>query len=167
MRKLLLFSIAVSILFFVILDAQEIPYDKRVSSFDEIPVVENNRVTILMKDMKRISGNFLIYEMNTVTVRDDIDELHSITVDAISHFRIEYDRSRRALRAGMWGGIIGLFAGIPLGAYQVNQRGDDESVSDAFIYIGSSLGAGIAGGLLGTGIGLATTPGDVVYKIER
>jgi hypothetical protein len=160
------FIILLPAVFFMQAGAQEIPYDKRVRSFDEIPVVEDNRITILTSDMKRIQGNFLTYEMNVVSVRDDAAEVHTIAADEISHLRIEYDRSRRALRTGMWGGIIGLFAGIPIGAHQVNQRSDDESVSDAFIYIGSSIGAGIIGGLIGTGIGLAITPGDVVYKIE-
>jgi hypothetical protein len=165
-RIIVHFIILLTVVFCIQADAQEIPYDKRVRSFDEIPVAENNRITILTGDMKRIQGNFLAYETNAVTVRDDAAKLHTIAAGEISYLRIEFDRSRRALRTGMWGGIIGLFAGIPIGAHQVNQRSDDESVSDAFIYIGSSLGAGIIGGLIGTGIGLAITPGDVVYKIE-
>lgn len=160
-------ALAIPVFLFTMLEAQEIPYDKRVGSFNEIPVLENDRVTILLKDMQRISGHFIVYEVNTVTVRDDAGELRSISDTNIGYCRIEYDRSRKALRFGMWGGIIGLFAGIPLGSYYVNQRGEDESVSDAFIFMGSSLGAGIVGGLIGTGVGLTTTPGDVLYKIEH
>jgi len=156
-----------SVFLITVLEAREIPFDKQVGSFDEIPVLENDRVTILLKDMKRISGNFIAHEMYTVTVRDDAGEVHTIGENNIAYCRIEYNRSRNALRSGMWGGIIGLFAGIPVGSHYVGQRSDDESVSDAFIYIGSSLGMGIVGGLIGTGIGLATTPGDVVYKIEQ
>ncbi len=167
MIKIILSIFTTTILAFTVLDAGDIPFDKKVGSFDEIPVLENDRITLLLKDMKRINGHFIAYEMNTVTVRDDAGELHIINDNNIGYCRIEYDRSRNALRSGMWGGIIGLFAGIPVGSYYVNQRGDDESVSDAFIYIGSSLGTGIVGGLIGTGIGLATTPGDVVYKIEQ
>jgi len=147
--------------------AQDIPFDKKVASFNEIPIVEHDRVTILLKDMTRVTGNFIVYEMNTVTVKKDDGDLHSVPVGDIAYSRLEYDRSGRALRSGMWGGIVGLFAGIPLGAHFVSQRGPDESVSDAFLYIGSSLGAGVVGGLVGIGYGLVSTPGDVVYKIER
>ncbi len=149
------------------LTAQDIPFDKKVGSFDEIPVIENDRVTVLLQDMKRVTGNFIVYEMNTVTIRNKENELQSIPAGDIAYFRLEYDRGGRALRTGMWGGIVGLFAGIPLGAHFVSQRAADESVSDAFLYIGSSLGAGVVGGLMGIGYGLATTPGDVVYKIEQ
>ena len=157
---ILLFSIAS-------LGAQEIPYDKEVRSFDEIPVEQDGRITLLLKDMNRISGHFVKDDPDTVTVRDDTGELRLIPRDAIAYCRLEFDKSRRAIRYGMWGGVIGLFAGIPYGSYQINRRQDDESVSDSFIYIGSSLGAAVVGGLVGTGIGLATIPGDVVYKIEK
>jgi len=146
--------------------SQDIPYDKRVSSFREIPVVENDRVTLLLKDSQRIVGDFMVYELNTVTVRGE-DGIHSTPANNILYCRIEYFRSQRSLQYGMWGGIIGLFVGIPLGSQIVKQRSPDESVTDAFIYIGSTLGGGIIGGLIGIGIGLATIPGDVVYKIEQ
>jgi hypothetical protein len=151
----------------IAVNAQEIPFDKKVASFEHIPVVEQDRVTILLTDMKRIRGNFVNYESNKVNIRDDAGEFIFVPAEDIAYLRLEYDRGGRALRSGMWGGIIGLFVGIPVGSYFVSQKEADESANDAFIYIGSSLGSGILGGLIGTGIGLATVPGDVVYKIER
>jgi hypothetical protein len=151
----------------VSLDAQEIPYDKSVPSFSYIPFKEDGLITILLHDMKRISGRFVSFETDTVTILDDSGELLSVHNEDIAYCRLEYDKSRRARRYGMWGGVVGLFAGIPLGSYQVHKREDDESVSDSFIYISSTVGGAIVGGLIGTGIGLATIPGDVVYKIEQ
>lgn len=166
MIKNIIFALLIPLLVLIPVNGQELPSDKKVASFEEIPVVEEGRVTMLLTDMKRISGHFVNYESNIVTIRDDKDELISVPAGDIAYCRLEYDRGGRALRSGMWGGIIGLFVGIPVGSYFVSQKKPDESASDAFIYIGSSLGSGIVGGLIGTGIGLATVPGDVVYKIE-
>lgn len=145
--------------------SQEIPFDKLVATFDEIPLEKNTRVTILLKDMKRISGTFITSDEGVITLRDHRGDTHSVAAQEIAYCRLEFDRSRRALNHGLWGGIIGLFAGIPVGAHFVSQREPDDSASDAFIYIGSSIGTGIVGGLIGTSIGLIRIPGDVVYKI--
>ncbi len=166
MIKTIIYALCIPLLVCISVNGQEIPFNKKVATFEEIPVAEQDRVTLLLTDMKRIRGNFVNYESNMVTIRDDEDELVVVPSGDIAYCRLEYDRGGRALRSGMWGGIIGLFVGIPVGSYFVNQKEPDESASDAFIYVGSSLGSGIVGGLIGTGIGLATVPGDVVYKIE-
>jgi hypothetical protein len=150
-----------------ILSGQTIPFDKTVRSFEEIAVQPDNSITILTHTRDRYTGHFISYSGADVIFRNEANELRTIPFSGIAYFRVDSDKSRRALNYGMYGAIAGLFAGIPVGAQISKNKREDESANDTYIYIGAALGSAVAGGLIGTGIGLAVIPGETVYRIEH
>jgi hypothetical protein len=165
--RILLLTFVLLIRIAVILSGQTIPFDKTVRSFEEIDVQPENRITILTHTIDRYTGHFVSYSGTDVLFRNEANELQTMPLSAIAYFRVDPDKSRRALNYGMYGAFAGLFAGIPVGARISNNKREDESANDTFIYIGAALGSAVAGGLIGTGIGLAVLPGETVYRIAH
>ncbi len=147
--------------------AQDIPYDRTIENFEEIELSVGDELAVFTHARVRQSGYFFSYDDEILRLTDEQDTEFSIPLRDIAYIRVSRDKGRKALNYGLYGAVIGLFAGIPAGAQIAKNRSGDDSTDDAFIYITSGLGGVVAGGLIGTGIGLALLPGDATYRIVQ